>query len=376
MKVVIIGTDPHYLLNFRGDLIKYIIKNNHHVTAMSLPVPVELRKPFSDLGVQFVSYPVQRNGLNPINDINTFFSLKESINAIKPDVILAYTIKPIIWGNLAVINKKEIKTYSMIEGLGFVFQSKTFFRKILRSITSYLYKKALSKTNTVIFLNQDNLKYFTSNHIVAQNKTTIINGIGVNLDYYNYEHLPVSGIRFLTIGRLLGEKGLREYAQAAKLVKNKYPNAIFQLLGPEDPSPDGIPITEINSWQEQKWIEYLGSTNDVRPFIKDCHIYVLASYHEGLPRTTMEAMAMGRPILTTDAVGCKETVTNGRNGYIVPKANAEALAERMIWFIENRDQWERMGKCSRELAEERYDVHKINKILMEIMGLTLSPQET
>jgi glycosyltransferase involved in cell wall biosynthesis len=221
----------------------------------------------------------------------------------------------------------------------------------------------------VIFQNPDNLNEFVQRGIVPVAKCALINGSGVDISRYTHTPLPNNPPIFLTIGRLLGEKGFREYAQAAQIVKTRYPDVTFQLLGPEDPSPDGISLNEVQQWHQNGWLKYLGATNDVRPSLQNCHIYVLPSYHEGMPRTVLEAMATGRPILTTDVPGCRETVSQGENGYLVPKANAQALAERMIWFIENRDQWERMGKRSRELAEEKYDVHKVNAQLMEIMGL-------
>jgi glycosyltransferase involved in cell wall biosynthesis len=169
---------------------------------------------------------------------------------------------------------------------------------------------------------------------------------------------------------LLCEKGLREYAQAARLVKQRFPNAVFRLVGPPDTSPDGIPLAEVRVWQAQGWVEYLGETKDVRPFLSDCHIFVLPSYHEGMPRTVLEAMAVGRPILTTDVPGCRETVVPGENGYLVPRSDAKALAERITWFIENRVKWACMGQASRRMAVERFDVHKINAEMLRIMGLT------
>jgi glycosyltransferase involved in cell wall biosynthesis len=169
------------------------------------------------------------------------------------------------------------------------------------------------------------------------------------------------------MGRLLGEKGFREYVSAAELVKKRFPEAIFRLVGSEDPSPDGIPLSEVQEWHNEGWIEYCGSTKDVRPFLNDCSVFVLPSYHEGMPRTVLEAMSVGRPILTTDVPGCRETVISGENGFLVAKANAEALAERMIWFVENQDMWQKMGNKSRQLAEERFDVRMVNNKLISIL---------
>ena len=162
---------------------------------------------------------------------------------------------------------------------------------------------------------------------------------------------------------------MREYAIAAALVKFKYPEAVFQLLGPTDSSPNAIPIEEINLWNKNGSIHYLGSAKDVRPFIAKCHVYVLPSYHEGMPRTVLEAMSMGRPILTTDTPGCRETVVPDLNGHIIPKANAEALANKLIWFLENRSRWQDMGAASRQIAETRFDVQKINRELIKIFNL-------
>ena len=189
------------------------------------------------------------------------------------------------------------------------------------------------------------------------------------LNKFTVAPLPEEGMVFLTIGRLLGGKGFREYAMASCLVRKRYPDAVFRIVGPTDPSPDGISLDEVQQWQNEGTIQYLGETRDVRPFIAACHVYVLPSYHEGMPRTVLEAMAMGRPILTTDVPGCRETVVSGENGYLVPKADAGALAERMMWFIENRNQLERMGRASRSMAEERFDVRKVNAKILRIMGL-------
>ena len=174
--------------------------------------------------------------------------------------------------------------------------------------------------------------------------------------------------KFLLIARLLGDKGIREYVKAANIIKQHYPKAVFQLVGPEDPSPDGISLNEFINLNKNSSVEYLGETTDVRSFIEGCSIFVLPSYHEGLPRTVLEAMATGRPVLTTDVPGCRETVLNGQNGWLVEKANVEHLVEKMVWFIENPKEWQRMAKRSRAMVEDKFDVHKVNKELMNIMG--------
>jgi glycosyltransferase involved in cell wall biosynthesis len=158
--------------------------------------------------------------------------------------------------------------------------------------------------------------------------------------------------------------------EAANIIKQQYPQAVFQLVGPEDPSPDGISLEELTKLNHNNSVDYLGATSDVRSFIEDCSIFVLPSYHEGLPRTVLEAMSMGRPILTTNVPGCRETVINGENGWLVEKANVEELAEKMLWFIEEQQEWQRMAQASRAMVEDKFDVHIVNTELINIMGLS------
>lgn len=373
-RVVVIGASPNSLIIFRGLLLKALVNAGHEVTAMAGTVEPDVVKQLSAIGVNFRAYPVQRNGMNPVADLQTFFALRKALRALKPDIVLSYTIKPVIWGGIASKGMSRIRFYALITGLGFAFnEGECFKQRMLTRLVSRLYRFSLSRASRVIFQNPDNRDFFEQKHIIDKGKSSLVNGSGVNLAEFAVTPLP-SGkdVVFLTIGRLLGAKGFREYAKAARLVKARYPATVFRLVGPTDPSPDGISLAEVEEWQSASVVKYLGKTHDVRPFIADCHVYVLPSYHEGLPRTVLEAMAIGRPILTTDVPGCRETVLAGVNGYLVPKADSESLAARMIWFIENRDQWDRMGQYSRRLAEEKFDVHRINESMLDIMKLKAS----
>lgn len=369
MKVIIIGALAESLVNFRGDLIKSLVASGHEVVAMAGQADGITVTAIEALGASFRPYPVQRNGMNPRQDLATFLALRSAVYDIKPDIILAYTIKPVIWGGLASLIERVPSFFALVEGLGYAFQGGSWRRRLVGRIASMLYKVSLYNADKVIFLNPDNRKHFLDSGLIRYSQAEMIDGIGLDTDWYGLKPLPAQGAVFLCIARLLGEKGLREYAQAATIVKEKYPDAKFHLVGQPDPSPDGIPLAEVEAWHASGAVKYSGVFNDVRPFIEECSVYVLASYHEGMPRTVMEAMSMGRPILTTDVPGCRETVISGENGYLVPKQNTEALAERMIWFIENREQWDRMGQASRRIAEERFDVHKINAQMLRIMGL-------
>ncbi|EJL6783726.1 glycosyltransferase family 4 protein [Vibrio alginolyticus] len=369
MNVIVIGTLPASLFNFRGQLLLRLVEKSKLVIAMASGASSQEVTSVEVLGCKYVDYPVIRSGLNPIKDLLTFFRLKSEFRKVKPEVILAYTIKPIIWGGLAARFSSNNSFYALVTGLGYAFQPGGRLKAALIWFVRHLYKMALKESKAVIFQNPDNMKTFIDLGIVSSERCHLVNGSGVDLSHFEKDPLPQEP-RFLLIARLLGDKGIREYAKAAELVKQKYPNATFDLVGPEDPSPDGIDILEINALHDKGVIHYYGATSDVRPFIKGCSIFVLPSYHEGMPRTVLEAMAMGRPILTTDVPGCRETVIDGENGWLVEKANAEQLAEKMIWFIENQDKWQEMGKSSHDMAYEKFDVHKVNAEILKIMGLS------
>jgi glycosyltransferase involved in cell wall biosynthesis len=275
----------------------------------------------------------------------------------------------VILGGLALRGLSGVSFFALISGLGYSFESGSLSRRLLRFVVSGFYRFSLGVAKGVIFQNSDNMELFISQGLAHASKCSVVDGSGVDLIRFRPTALPDGAPVFLLIARLIGDKGLREYAHAARIVKARHPNVRFRLLGPTDPSPDSVPLDEVQAWDTEKLLEYLGSAHDVRPSIADCHVYVLPSYHEGIPRTVLEAMAMARPILTTDVPGCRETVVAGKNGHLVPKADARALAEKLIWFIEHRDHWADMGQYSRQLAEERFDVRKINSEMMRIMNL-------
>jgi len=368
-RFVLLGAVPQSLINFRGDLIGALVESGLAVTAMAAETDSQTRETIQATGAQFCPYPISRSSINPRADWETYCSLKKHFLEIHPDFILAYTIKPVIWGGFAARATPKARFYALITGLGFTFQGGRLKRRILKYITIHLYRLALRHAREVIFQNPDNRDLFVELGIVPSNKCHVVNGSGINISTFAPSSLPTGPTRFLLIARLLGEKGLKEYFQAGLLVKKRYPEVTLSLLGPPDPSPDGVSMKEVHRWQELGIVEYLGQAADVRPSIQKCHVYELPSYHEGVPRTVLEAMAMGRPILTTNVSGCKETVVPGGNGWLVPKADSAKLAERMIWFIENRDSWDRMGLESRQIAQTKFDVKSVNSEMLKIMGI-------
>jgi len=372
MKILVIGGSPKSLVNFRGDLIRAFVEQGHSVLGVAQDAPKSMVSDIEALGCRFKSIPIERNGLNPFSDLKVLWSLYKLFKLEEPDIVLSYTIKPVIWGGVAAKFRKNTRFYGLITGLGFAFQSGGIKRNLLSWIATSLYQFSLKTASAVIFQNLDNRQVFIDKKIIPLSKTHRVNGSGVNVSRFKSNPLPEGGVVFLSVSRLLGEKGLREYVEAAKIVKKKYPNVTIQLLGAEDPSPDGISRDEVRGWHDSGAVEYLGSTMDVRPFLKNCTVFVLASYHEGMPRTVLEAMSVGRPILTTDTEGCRETVVNGKNGFLVPVKSVDAIVEKMYWFIENSDKLAAMGAESRLMAEELFDVHKVNNSLLSILELKRS----
>lgn len=368
MKAIVIGTLPSSLYNFRGLLLKRINYSSSILLALASGATTEEVKKIEALGAKYIDYPVSRSGLIPVQDFKTFKTLRNIFKKENPNVVLAYTIKPIIWGGLAARVKPDCRFYALVTGLGFAFQRGSWKKNLLMKLVIFLYKMSLKNAEKVIFQNRENRQAFVDLGIVSEHKTVVVNGSGVDVSHFDVKPLPKAPV-FLLIARLLGDKGIREYIEAADIVKQQYPNMVFQLVGPEDPSPDGISLEELAELNKNCLVDYLGATKDVRPFIENSSVFVLPSYHEGLPRTVLEAMSTGRPILTTDVPGCRETVINGYNGWLVEKANAAQLAKKLIWFIEHPEQIEPMGLASRKMAEDKFDVHKVNARMLEIMGL-------
>jgi glycosyltransferase involved in cell wall biosynthesis len=240
----------------------------------------------------------------------------------------------------------------------------------LKQLVIWLYRLALTFTNKVFFQNPDDIRVFEELRIVKPDKVVQINGSGVNIEDFSPAPLPVGQVVFLLIARLLREKGINEYVEAAGIVKAKYPDARFMLVGwTFDDNPSAISPKQVESWRKEGLVEIYSETEDVRPFIAESSVYVLPSYREGTPRTVLEAMAMGRAIITTNAPGCRETVKEGINGFLVPVKDSQTLAKVMERFIIETQLVTRMGEESRKITEEKYDVQKVNAIVNRAMSL-------
>jgi glycosyltransferase involved in cell wall biosynthesis len=375
MKILLIAGMPESVINFRGQLIAAMQAKglDVHVAAPDLPANSTVRLQLQALGLTVHQVSILRTGTNPLRDLHTTLALWRLMRQIKPDMVLSYTIKPVIYGTLAAWLAGVPQRFALITGLGYAFQG-SGRRSRLQTLVQFLYVLALKRAQRVFFQNPDDLALFQKRSILQPHTPVcMVNGSGVDVDSFAVRILPAAAlagaVRFLFIGRLLGDKGVREYAQAAHLLKRSHPQVKCSLVGWIDSNPDAIAQAELDGWVADGSIKFLGRLADVRPAIAACSVYVLPSYREGTPRTVLEAMAMGRAIITTDAPGCRETVVDGENGYIVPVQDAVALAQAMSRFIDEPSLQERMGARSRHLAEVKYDVRKVNAVMLEAMGL-------
>lgn len=323
------------------------------------------------IGARYLPLPVKRNRIGIGGDLRYALRIWWLCRRLQPDRVLAYTAKPVVFGCSAAALAGVPHIYALVTGLGHVFTGSTRRHYLMQSIMHRLYRLAFARCQRVFLQNPDDRDYFVERHALDPNKAVVVNGSGVDIGYFRPAALPKGDeIVFLLIARLIGDKGIREYARAAEQLRRRYPQARFQLLGPRDPSPNAIPREEVQAWVGSGVIEYLGETKDVRPFLAAASVYVLPSYYrEGTPRTALEAMAMGRPVITTDAPGCRQTVEQNRNGYLVPVRDADALARAMQRFIEKPSQITKMGKQSRIMAETIFDVRKVNERMLEAMGV-------
>lgn len=366
--ILINGSLAESLINFRGDFIRDLVAVGHRVHVSAPAIDIRAREAVEALGARAHSLRLQRTGLNPFADLSYLRQILAVIDLVKPHVVVNYTIKPNIWGSLAA-RIRGVPAYSMVTGLGIVMiPGQGAKRRLVQGLARQLYAFGLKGNRKVIFQNADDAGDCVAAGIVDPGKVAVVpGGSGVNLSRFTASALPDQPV-FLMIARLLRTKGIAEYAEACRSVHSRRPDAKFLLVGMSDDGPDGMSEPASGTWADYG-IQYLGPLDDVRPALAQASVYVLPSYREGTPRSVLEAMAMGRPIITTDAPGCRETVRNGENGLLVPVGDAEALAGAMHRLVCEPDLRQRMGMKSLALAQDLFDVRQVNRRLMQAMGL-------
>lgn len=365
MRILLIASEPASLLNFRGPLMKTLLDRGCKVWAAAPNLTAQQITDIRALGGETLDIPLQRTGMNPVKDFKFLFAAWRRIRALKPDLVVTYTIKPNIWGGIAA-GLAGVESVSMVTGLGFVFtQGENQSKKmgVLRFAISKLFRISTSFNRRVIFQNPDDRDEFLAAGCLADpSKARLVNGSGVDMAHYARKPLPKAPV-FLMVARLLKNKGVQEYCVAATALKAAHPEVRCLLVGGFDPGPDSITKADLDNWVA-RGLEYLGPKSDVRDTLAEASVFVLPSYREGTPRSVLEAMSMGRAIITTDVPGCRETVQDGVNGYLCQSQNSEAILAAMQHLYDNPDLREKMGQASYNLACEKYDVHAVNSVLL------------
>lgn len=367
MRFILISPKNRTVYNFRGDLIKEIISRGYEVIVTG-PDRTDVEK-IEALGARFHEIPMNKTGTSVLGDLKYCKALTDFMKAEKPDATLGYTVKPCVYGAIAAKRAGVKNISSLVTGGGYTFIATSLKARVLGMIVRTLYRIGFRKANHVIFQNQDDLNEFCGKGLVKREKCGFVNGSGVNLAQFEQAPMPAE-ISFFMLSRLLKSKGVGEYLEAARQVKEKYPQAKFYLLGKyETAMQDALDREYVEAFIRDGVIQRFDETSDVRPYYAMCSVYVLPSYREGTPRTVLEAMAMGRPIITTDTQGCRETVKDGVNGFLVPIKDSQAVAEKMAWFIEHPDQIAEMGRESRRYVMDKFDVNKVDTEMIRIMKL-------
>jgi glycosyltransferase involved in cell wall biosynthesis len=371
--VLVVGNQARSLTNFRGPLLQAMRERGHRVVAAAPRLSEDLYciDELARIGVVGRDISLSRTGLNAFADLRSLASLLKLMRREKPEAVLCYTAKPVIFGMIAASLARVPRRYALVTGLGYAFTvGGGAMRAAVKAVLKKLYRIAFRRTTKVFFQNHDDAELFRELGLLPPAlPVVVVNGSGIDLRAFRPAPFPEGPLQFLLIARVLSAKGVREYAAAAERVRKTRPDVQFHLVGGIDSNPDAIPADEVKRWHEAADIVWHGEVSDVRPHLAACHVYVLPSYREGTPRSVLEAMAMGRPIITTDAPGCRETVIEGENGFFVPPRTVDPLLQAMERFVDDRDLIVRMGQRSREIAESKFDVNKINAQMLHEMEL-------
>lgn len=366
-KIMVITPHTPSLMWFRIDMMIDFRNRGYEVTAVGQESAEKWKEKFEQYGIHYQNIPIVRNGLNPFRDIHTIKALKKLFCEVKPQKVFLYQAKAVVYGSIAAKNNPDIEIYSLISGLGSVFRGTSLKSRFLKYILKCEYFYALKKNTAVMFHNPDDMRQFQLWKIVSGSICKLVHGSGVNMNKFQYSELPDVSASFLMVARIIRDKGVIEYLEACRTIKQKYPFIECMLVGSFDSNPSALKKEELEPYLP--YIKYYGEQADVVPFIQKCTTFVLPSYHEGLPKSVLEAMSMGRAIITTNAPGCRETVVEGENGFLIPIKNATRLAERMEYIVLHPEQQQKMGEKSREIIEEKYDVKKVNEEIAQIMHL-------
>ena len=368
-KILITANTTWNLVNFRRGLMSALVSNGFEVVAVA-PVD-EYCSGVLALGCRYLPLEMDNQGTQPLRDLVLLLRYLKMLFDERPDVLLTYTVKPNIYASLAA-RLAGVPVINNVSGLGTAFIRGGW----LGTMVSVLYRVALQKSRCVFFQNEDDQQVFIGKGLVSSGKTELLPGSGIDLVHFSPDAVSVTSplqregqLLFLMVARLLWDKGVSEFVEAARLVKEVYPGVRFQLLGFLDvKNQTAVPRADVDAWVEEGTVEYLGTSDDVRPFIAAVDCVVLPSYREGTPRSLLEAAAMAKPLIATDVPGCREVVTEGDNGLLCQVRNSQDLADKMLSFIAMPASSRlRMGSQSRLLAETRFDQVIVIKKYLQVI---------
>lgn len=357
MKCLLVCNTVQNVINFRQPLIRKLIDRGYEVVVVA--GEDSFRPELNESEIKFYSLETNNRSANILKSAEYKKNIYKIISEEKPDIVFTFQVKPNTFGVFAAKKAGVKNIFSMVEGAGDPFIKTGFKWGIIRRAVCFLYRKAFKNVKKVFFLNNDDKSEFIKRKLVKNNQCEVVHGIGVDLNKFSYK--PIKNYKtFLMVARMLKTKGVYEYCECARIVKEKYPDAVFNYLGAEG----DVKVSDIKEYIDDGSINYLGTTKDVRPFYEEALLLLLSSYREGCPMSVMEAEAMGRAVITSDNVGCRDTVKNDYNGFLVPKGNAIVMAEKVIWCIEHPMEVEQMGKNARKFAEENFNAEKINDYIV------------
>lgn len=364
-------TNVNYLVGLRLPMLAALADAGYLVKAFAPDMNDKAANELRRHGIDVGRLPLDAAGLNPIRDVRNMFALARLLRKDRPDIVFTNNIKPVAFGTIAAALAGVPRRYALVGGLGYAFTNTPgarvgYGRSAMQLIASLLYAVSFRLCKFVIFHNLDDRALLVKRRICPPNVAVVVSGSGVDTQRFVPAKLP-NVPTFIFVGRLLADKGVREYLEAARSTKTRFPEARFLLVGDVDANPSAIKLEDVLAYTKTGDVEWKGKVDDVRPFLLESSVFVLPSYREGVPRSTLEAMACGLAVITTDAPGCRETVVPGRNGFLVPVGDAGALSDAMCALCSESTLVVKMGGESRLIAVERFSVDKINKDILRLL---------
>ncbi|MDR3176162.1 MAG: glycosyltransferase family 4 protein [Desulfovibrio sp.] len=376
MKIAVLGNQARAMGNFWTVLLRRMLAQGHEVLCLIPEAgadddPVWEQK-LAAAGARLVHYRLDRRGINPLRDVLTICDLRGIFLREKPDRLFSSAIKPVIYGSLAAAlagYPAKAGRCLMITGLGYAFEADSLPKRLLMRLAAFLYRLAFSLAGPVLFQNPDDMDLFARLRIIAPGvRAGLCKGTGVDVRHFSFRAPSSAAPLFLYVGRLVAAKGARDFMSLARLVRGGYPQALFRMVGPPEPGPGGVPLSEVLAEQAAGNIEYSGESRDVRPHLEAARALILPSRREGSPVALLEAMACGRAVLAFDAPGSREVVRHGETGFLSPPGDLKALAEGVESLIRDPDLAARLGRNGRSFVEKEYDAELVAEDLLEKIG--------